>query len=244
MCRNQEGNVSCCHCNRTLNAYMHLVQCRNVSPLTTTLTMRPPQLVLLSSVPSLNHTVTSIMSLFLFSLAAIVFGAPVVPSPLVIPLSLASMSPNSRAMTAPTLLRTTSVAILSSPQRLAGRILPVYTISPRFLAAYLIQTLLSPPPHVSPTALLQDISMLQQANKPPFGIVFVVRLSAIQPPSRLACVSLLALVTHLSCAVAPTFTTFSTPLLELPTPILPMYELTVPRMLAAITTLPTLPPDF
>lgn len=244
MCRNQEGNVSCHHCNRTSNAYMHLVQCRNVSLLTTTLTMRPPQLVLLSSAPSLNHTVTSIMPLFLFSLAAIVFGVPAVPSPLVILPSQASMSPNLRAMTAPTLLRTTSVATLSSPQHLAGRISPVYTISPQFLAAYLTQTLLSPPPHVSPIALLQDISMLQQANKPPFGIVFVVRPSAIQPPLRLACASLLALVTHLSCAVAPTFTTFSTPLPELPTPILPMFVLTVPRMLAAITTLPTLPLDF
>lgn len=126
----------------TPNADMHLVQCRNVSPLAVTLTMWRPQLVLLNSVPSLNHTATSIMWLFLFSLAAILFGAPAVLSPLVILPSLASISPNSRAMTAPTLLRTMSVATLSSPQLLVGRISPVYTTLAQFLAAYLTQTLL------------------------------------------------------------------------------------------------------
>lgn len=85
--------------------------------------------------------------------------------------------------------------------------------------------------------------MLQQVNKAPLGIVFVVQLSAIQPLSRLACASLLALVTRLSCAVAPTFLMFSTPLPEPTTPI-PLFVPTAQRILAAITILPTLPPGF
>lgn len=86
--------------------------------------------------------------------------------------------------------------------------------------------------------------MLQQVNKVPRGIAFVARVSAIRPPSRLACASLLVLVIHLNCAVAPTFITSSMPLPEPSTPILPMFVPTVPSTLAVIRTLPTLPPVF